>query len=72
MVLTRQEKEQRILDLSQQGYTAREIARDTHTSFRDISTIRLNRRKLEKLKQKERLYQQTRTDFSPKVRLRWK
>jgi transcriptional regulator len=39
MVLTRQEKEQRILDLSQQGYTTREIARDTHTSFRDISTI---------------------------------
>jgi transcriptional regulator len=39
MVLTRQEKEQRILDLSQQGYTTPEIARDTHTSFRDISTI---------------------------------
>ncbi len=39
MVLTRQEKEQRILDLFQQGYHTREIARETHTSFRDISII---------------------------------
>src|SRR6476469_53877 len=39
MVLTRQEKEQRILDLYNQGYNTRWIAQETHTSFRDIGTI---------------------------------
>ena len=39
MVLTRQEKEQHILDLYNQGYNTRTIAQETHTSFRDIGAI---------------------------------
>jgi transcriptional regulator len=39
MILTRREKERRILDLAEQGYKIRQIAQDTHTSFRDISVI---------------------------------
>lgn len=39
MTLTREERERRIVTLSQQGYATREIAKDTHTSFRDISAI---------------------------------
>jgi hypothetical protein len=39
MTLTREERERRIATLSQQGYATREMAKDTHTSFRDISAI---------------------------------
>lgn len=39
MVLTRQEKEKRILDLYAQDYNTRMIAQETHTSFRDIGAI---------------------------------
>jgi hypothetical protein len=39
MVLTRQEKEQLILELYNQGYNTRVIAQKTHTSFRDIGAI---------------------------------
>jgi hypothetical protein len=39
MVLTRQEKEQRIIDLYNQGYNTRTIAQETHTAFRDIGAI---------------------------------
>jgi hypothetical protein len=39
MVLTREEKEKRILDLYNQGYNTRTIAQETHSSFRDIGAI---------------------------------
>jgi transcriptional regulator len=39
MVLTREEREKRILDLYNQGYNTRTIAQETHTSFRDIGVI---------------------------------
>ena len=39
MVLTRQEKEQHILVLYNQGHNTRVIAQKTHTSFRDIGAI---------------------------------
>lgn len=39
MISTRQEKEQHILDLYNQGYNTRTIAQETHTSFRDIGAI---------------------------------
>ena len=32
-------KGERILDLAQQGYNIRQIAQDTHTSFRDIAVV---------------------------------
>lgn len=75
MVLTRQEKEQRILDLFQQGYHTREIARETHTSFRDISIIlkRTSKQKEIGKAQAERASISTNAyRLSPKVRLRWK
>jgi transcriptional regulator len=38
-MLSRIEKEQRVIDLYQQGKTIREIAQDVHMSFGDIGAI---------------------------------
>ena len=38
-MLTRTEKEQRVIELYQQGKTIREIAQDVHMSFGDIGSI---------------------------------
>ncbi len=40
MVLTRREKEQRILELLEQGHNTREVAQETHTSFSYIGAVR--------------------------------
>jgi hypothetical protein len=39
MILTRQEKEQHILDLLEQGHNTREVAQETHTSFSYIGAV---------------------------------
>jgi DNA-binding NarL/FixJ family response regulator len=38
-MLSRTEKEQRVIELYQQGKTIREIAREVHMSFADIGAI---------------------------------
>ena len=38
-MLSRTEKEQRVIELYQQGKTIREIAQDVHMSFADIGSI---------------------------------
>ena len=38
-MLTRQEKEQKVLDLYNEGKTIREIAKELRMSFRDIGSI---------------------------------
>jgi Mor family transcriptional regulator len=44
-VLTRQEREQNVLDLYNQGKTIREIAKEIRMSFRDIGAVLKKRRR---------------------------
>ena len=53
-MLTRQEREQAVLSLYNQGKTIREIAKDLRMSFRDIGTI-LKKEEKEKERQKRQL-----------------
>ena len=39
MLLTRQQKDQRILDLFEQGHNTREIAHEVHASFSYIGAV---------------------------------
>jgi DNA-binding NarL/FixJ family response regulator len=39
-MLSRTEKEQRVIELYQQGKTIREIAQEVHMSFGDICSVR--------------------------------
>ena len=58
-MLTRQEREQAVLDLYNQGKTIREIAKDLRISFRDIGTVL--KKEEEKERQKRQLENNTTT-----------
>ena len=53
-MLTRQEREQIVLDLYNQGKTIRDIAKEVRMSFRDIGTV-LKKEEKEKERQKRQL-----------------
>ena len=53
-MLTRQEREQKVLDLYKQGKTIREIAKEFRMSFRDIGTV-LKKEEKENERQKRQL-----------------
>ena len=53
-MLTRQEREQAVLDLYNQGKTIREIAKEIRMSFRDIGTV-LKKEEKENERQKRQL-----------------
>ena len=54
-MLTRQEREQAVLDLYNQGKTIRDIAREVRISFRDIGVVlKKEEEKMEKEKQRTR------------------
>ena len=53
-MLTRQEREQTVLDLYNQGKTIREIAKEIRMSFRDIGAV-LKKEEKEKERQKRQL-----------------
>ena len=52
-MLTRQEREQTVLSLYNQGKTIRDIAREVRISFRDIGVVLKKRRRKWKKKSKE-------------------
>jgi hypothetical protein len=54
LMLTRQEREQAVLDLYNQGKTIREIAKELRMSFRDIGTV-LKKEEKEKERPKRQL-----------------
>ena len=58
-MLARQEREQAVLDLYNQGKTIREIAKDLRISFRDIGTVL--KKEEEKERQKRQLENNTTT-----------
>ena len=53
-MLTRQEREQIVVDLYNQGKTIRDIAKEVRMSFRDIGTV-LKKEEKEKERQKRQL-----------------
>ena len=53
-MLTRQEREQIVLDLYNQGKTIRDIAKEVRMSFRDIGAV-LKKEEKEKERQKRQL-----------------
>ena len=53
-MLTRQEREQTVLDLYNQGKTIRDIAKESRISFRDIGAV-LKKEEKEKERQKRQL-----------------
>ena len=53
-MLTRQEREQAVIDLYNQGKTIRDIAKEVRMSFRDIGTV-LKKEEKEKERQKRQL-----------------
>ena len=53
-MLTRQEREQTVVDLYNQGKTIRDIAKEVRMSFRDIGTV-LKKEEKEKERQKRQL-----------------
>src|SRR5215211_5788775 len=53
-MLTRQEREQNVLDLYNQGNTIRDIAKEARMSFRDIGAV-LKKEEKEKERQKRKL-----------------
>ena len=57
-MLTRQEREQNVLDLYNQGKTIREIAKELRMSFRDIGAV-LKKEGKEKERQKRQLENNT-------------
>ena len=57
-MLTRQEREQNVLDLYNQGKTIRDIAKELRMSFRDIGAV-LKKEEKEKERQKRQLENNT-------------
>ena len=53
-MLTRQEREQTVLSLYNQGKTIRDIAKEVRISFRDIGVVLKKGREMEKEKQRTR------------------
>jgi hypothetical protein len=60
-MLTRQEREQIVLDLYNQGKTIRDIAKEARISFRDIGTVLKKEEEKERQRQKKQLENNTTT-----------